>query len=161
MALIKEGENVAVRLLNTLGVSTQKVYIDVLISIGEDSSLYKEDLAKNRPGNKGGSMLSQFSRDLTAMAEEGSLDPVIGREDEIQRVIQILSRRTKNNPCLIGEPGVGKTAIVEGLALRIVSGDVPFTVKDKRVLTLDLSAMVAGSKYRGEFEERIKRLSKK
>ncbi len=160
MALIKEGENVAVRLLNTLGVSTQKVYIDVLISIGEDSSLYKEDLAKNRPGNKGGSMLSQFSRDLTAMAEEGSLDPVIGREDEIQRVIQILSRRTKNNPCLIGEPGVGKTAIVEGLALRIVSGDVPFTVKDKRVLTLDLSAMVAGSKYRGEFEERIKKVIK-
>lgn len=160
MALIKEGENVAVRLLNTLGVSTQKVYIDVLISIGEDSSLYKEDLAKNRPGNKGGSMLSQFSRDLTALAEEGSLDPVIGREDEIQRVIQILSRRTKNNPCLIGEPGVGKTAIVEGLALRIVSGDVPFTVKDKRVLTLDLSAMVAGSKYRGEFEERIKKVVK-
>lgn len=160
MALIKEGENVAVRLLNTLGVSTQKVYIDVLISIGEDSSLYKEDLAKKRPGNKGGSMLSQFSRDLTAMAEEGSLDPVIGREDEIQRVIQILSRRTKNNPCLIGEPGVGKTAIVEGLALRIVSGDVPFTVKDKRVLTLDLSAMVAGSKYRGEFEERIKKVVK-
>ena len=160
MALIKEGENVAVRLLNTLGVSTQKVYIDVLISIGEDSSLYKEDLAKNRPGNKGGSMLSQFSRDLTAMAEEGSLDPVIGREDEIQRVIQILSRRTKNNPCLIGETGVGKTAIVEGLALRIVSGDVPFTVKDKRVLTLDLSAMVAGSKYRGEFEERIKKVVK-
>ena len=160
MALIKEGENVAVRLLNTLGVSTQKVYIDVLISIGEDSGLYKEDLAKNRPGNKGGSMLSQFSRDLTAMAEEGSLDPVIGREDEIQRVIQILSRRTKNNPCLIGEPGVGKTAIVEGLALRIVSGDVPFTVKDKRVLTLDLSAMVAGSKYRGEFEERIKKVVK-
>ena len=160
MALIKEGENVAVRLLNTLGVSTQKVYIDVLISIGEDSSLYKEDLAKNRPGNKGGSMLSQFSRDLTAMAKEGSLDPVIGREDEIQRVIQILSRRTKNNPCLIGEPGVGKTAIVEGLALRIVSGDVPFTVKDKRVLTLDLSAMVAGSKYRGEFEERIKKVVK-
>ena len=160
MALIKEGENVAVRLLNTLGVSTQKVYIDVLISIGEDSSLYKEDLAKNRPGNKGSSTLSQFSRDLTAMAEEGSLDPVIGREDEIQRVIQILSRRTKNNPCLIGEPGVGKTAIVEGLALRIVSGDVPFTVKDKRVLTLDLSAMVAGSKYRGEFEERIKKVVK-
>ena len=160
MALIKEGENVAVRLLNTLGVTTQKVYIDVLISIGVDSSLYKEDLAKNRPGNKGGSMLSQFSRDLTAMAEEGSLDPVIGREDEIQRVIQILSRRTKNNPCLIGEPGVGKTAIVEGLALRIVSGDVPFTVKDKRVLTLDLSAMVAGSKYRGEFEERIKKVVK-
>ena len=160
MALIKEGENVAVRLLNTLGVSTQKVYIDVLIAIGEDGGLYKEDLARSRAGKKTGTMLAQYSRDLTAMAAEGSLDPVIGREDEIQRVVQILSRRTKNNPCLIGEPGVGKTAVVEGLALRIVSGDVPFTVKNKRVLTLDLSAMVAGSKYRGEFEERIKKVIK-
>ncbi len=159
LALIKEGENVAVRLLNTLGVSTQKIYVDILIAIGEDGGLYKEDLAKKQ-GRKGSSMLEQYSRDLTALAREGSLDPVIGREDEIKRVIQILSRRTKNNPCLIGEPGVGKTAIVEGLALRIVSGDVPFTVKDKRVLTLDLSAMVAGSKYRGEFEERIKKVVK-
>lgn len=158
LALIKEGENVAVRLLNTLGVSTQKIYIDILIAIGEDGSLYKEDLAKGRQGKKGGTTLAQYSRDLTAMAREGKLDPVIGREEEIQRVIQILSRRTKNNPCLIGEPGVGKTAVVEGLALRIVAGDVPFTVKDKRVLTLDLSAMVAGSKYRGEFEERIKKV---
>lgn len=160
MALIKEGENVAVRLLNTLGISTQKIYIDILIAIGEDGGLYKEDLAKNRQGRKNASTLAQYSRDLTAMAREGRLDPVIGREEEIRRVIQILSRRTKNNPCLIGEPGVGKTAVVEGLALRIVSGDVPFTVKDKRVLTLDLSAMVAGSKYRGEFEERIKKVIK-
>lgn len=160
MALIKEGENVAVRLLNTLGVSTQKIYIDILIAIGEDGGLYKEDLAKNRQNKKNTSTLAQYSRDLTAMAREGKLDPVIGREDEICRVIQILSRRTKNNPCLIGEPGVGKTAVVEGLALHIVSGDVPFTVKDKRVLTLDLSAMVAGSKYRGEFEERIKKVIK-
>lgn len=160
MALIKEGENVAVRLLNTLGVSAQKIYIDILIAIGEDGGLYKEDLAKNRQGKKKASTLAQYSRDLTAMAKEGKLDPVIGREEEIQRVIQILSRRTKNNPCLIGEPGVGKTAVVEGLALRIVSGEVPFTVKDKRVLTLDLSAMVAGSKYRGEFEERIKKVIK-
>lgn len=160
MALIKEGENVAVRLLNTIGVSVQKIYIDILIAIGEDGGLYKEDLAKSKQGKKNTTTLSQYSRDLTAMAKDGKLDPVIGREEEIQRVIQILSRRTKNNPCLIGEPGVGKTAVVEGLALRIVSGEVPFTVKDKRVLTLDLSAMVAGSKYRGEFEERIKKVIK-
>lgn len=160
MALIKEGENVAVRLLNTLGVSAQKIYIDLLIAIGEDGGLYKEDLAKNRQNRKNGSTLAQYSRDLTAMAREGRLDPVIGREEEIQRVVQILSRRTKNNPCLIGEPGVGKTAVAEGLALRIVAGDVPFTVKDKRVVTLDLSGMVAGSKYRGEFEERIKKVIK-
>lgn len=159
MAIIKEGENVAVRLLNTMGVSTQKIYVDILIAIGEDGGLYKEDLAKNK-GKKKATTLEQYSRDLTGLARAGKLDPVIGREDEIQRVVQILSRRTKNNPCLIGEPGVGKTAVVEGLALRIVSGDVPFTVRDKRVLTLDLSGMVAGSKYRGEFEERIKKVIK-
>ena len=161
LALIKEGENVAVRLLNTCGISTQKIYVDLLIAIGEDGGLYKEDLAKKNVKKKTGqSMLEQYSRDLTALAREGKLDPVVGREEEIQRVIQILSRRTKNNPCLIGEPGVGKTAVVEGLALRIVSGEVPFTVQDKRVLTLDLSGMVAGSKYRGEFEERIKKVIK-
>ncbi|MBQ6887260.1 MAG: ATP-dependent Clp protease ATP-binding subunit [Lachnospiraceae bacterium] len=161
LALIKEGENVAVRLLNTSGISTQKIYVDLLIAIGEDGGLYKEDLAKkNAKKKQGQSMLEQYSRDLTALAREGKLDPVIGREEEIQRVIQILSRRTKNNPCLIGEPGVGKTAVIEGLALRIVSGEVPFTVQDKRVLTLDLSGMVAGSKYRGEFEERIKKVIK-
>ncbi|MBQ7954183.1 MAG: ATP-dependent Clp protease ATP-binding subunit [Lachnospiraceae bacterium] len=160
MGIIREGENVAVRLLNTLGVSTQKIYIDMLVAIGEDGGLYKEDLAKSKQGKKGPSTLAQYSRDLTALAREGRLDPVIGREEEIARVIQILSRRSKNNPCLIGEPGVGKTAVVEGLALRIATGEVPFTVKDKRVLTLDLSGMVAGSKYRGEFEERIKKVIK-
>lgn len=158
MALIKEGENVAVRLLNTMSVSSQKLYVDVLTAIGADPNLYKEDLSRKQGKGSKTATLDQYSRDLTALAREGKLDPVIGREDEIRRVIQILSRRTKNNPCLIGEPGVGKTAVVEGLALRIVEGQVPFTVQDKRVLTLDLSGMVAGSKYRGEFEERIKKV---
>lgn len=160
LALIKEGENVAFRLLNTIGANTQKIYVDTLTAIGQDGSLYKEDLARKSDKKGKGSTLDQYSRDLTALAREGKLDPVVGREDEIRRVIQILSRRTKNNPCLIGEPGVGKTAVAEGLALRIVSGDVPFTVQNKRVLTLDLSGMVAGSKYRGEFEERIKKVIK-
>ena len=159
LALLKEGENVAVRLLNTMGISIQKLYVEVLTAMGEDKSLYKEDLGKKQNKKKNAtSTLEQYSRDLTALAREGKLDPVIGREDEIRRVIQILSRRTKNNPCLIGEPGVGKTAVVEGLAMRIMTGDVPFTVQDKRVMTLDLSGMVAGSKYRGEFEERIKKV---
>ena len=158
MALIREGENVAVRLLNTLGSNIQKIYSDTLIAMGQDGNLYKEDLGRKNQGKGKNSTLSQYSRDLTAMAREGKLDPCIGREEEILRLVQILSRRTKNNPCLIGEPGVGKTAVVEGLAMRIVEGKVPATVKDKRVLTLDLSGMVAGSKYRGEFEERIKKV---
>ncbi|MCM1535128.1 MAG: ATP-dependent Clp protease ATP-binding subunit [Clostridium sp.] len=160
LALIKEGENVAVRLLNTIGTNCQKVYADTLAVMGQDVNLYKEDLGRRVSGKGKSSTLDQYSRDLTALARDGKLDPVIGREDEIRRVVQILSRRTKNNPCLIGEPGVGKTAVAEGLALRIVAGEVPRTVQDKRVLTLDLSGMVAGSKYRGEFEERIKRVIK-
>lgn len=159
LALIKEGENIAVRLLNTMGISTQKLYVDALVAIGQDASLYKEDLGKGKSGRKrNASVLEQYSRDLTKLAAQEKLDPVVGREDEIQRVIQILSRRTKNNPCLVGEPGVGKTAVVEGLARRIISGDVPPTIQNKRLLTLDLSGMVAGSKYRGEFEERIKKV---
>ncbi|MCH5253862.1 MAG: ATP-dependent Clp protease ATP-binding subunit [Lachnospiraceae bacterium] len=161
LALLKEGDNIAVRLLNTMGISIQKLYVEVLAAMGEDKSLYKEDLGRKQNKKKTSvSTLEQYSRDLTALAKEGKLDPVIGREDEIRRVVQILSRRTKNNPCLIGEPGVGKTAVVEGLAMKIVTGDVPFTVQEKRVMTLDLSGMVAGSKYRGEFEERIKKVIK-
>jgi len=159
LALLKEGDNVAVRLLTTMGISVQKIYVDTLTAIGEDTNLYKTDLMPAKPAQKKkNSILEQYSRDLTALARAGKLDPVIGRETEIQRVVQILSRRTKNNPCLIGEPGVGKTAVVEGLAERIASGNVPFTVQGKKVMVLDLSGMVAGSKYRGEFEERVKKL---
>ena len=161
LAIIKETDCAASRLLNTLGVSGQKLYIDILVAMGEDSSQYRDEWQNARSGKKAKNAtatLDGYSRDLTQLARDGALDPVIGREDEIERVIQILSRRGKNNPCLIGEPGVGKTAIVEGLAQRIVNGIVPDTVAGKRLLTLDLSGMVAGSKYRGEFEERIKRV---
>ena len=162
IAMIKETDCVASRLLTTLSVNMQKVFVDTLIAMGEDANLYREEFQNGRPGkkknNEGTPTLDQYSRDLTQLATEGALDPVVGREEEIQRVIQILSRRTKNNPCLIGEPGVGKTAIVEGIAERIVSGLVPDSVQGKRVVSLDLSGIVAGSKYRGEFEERIKKV---
>lgn len=159
LALLRESESVAARLLKTMGIPIHKLYMDTLTAMGEDAGLYKEDFARKQKGKKAStSTLDQYSRDLTALAAEGKLDPVIGREEEIRRVIEILSRRSKNNPCLIGEPGVGKTAVVEGLAERIAAGEVPFTVQNKRLLVLDLSGMVAGSKYRGEFEERIKRV---
>lgn len=160
IAIIREIDCAASRLLNTMGISGQKLYVDILVAMGEDASQYKDELQGSRTGKKRNATatLDAYSRDLTELARNDELDPVIGREDEIERVIQILSRRGKNNPCLIGEPGVGKTAIVEGLAERIVNGIVPDTVVDKRLLTLDLSGMVAGSKYRGEFEERIKRV---
>ena len=159
ISIIKESECVAARLLNTIGVNIKKLYVDILIAMGEDANSYKEDFhCKTKKGKTSTQTLDQYSRDLTELARQGKLDPVIGREEEINRVIQILSRRTKNNPCLIGEPGVGKTAIAEGLAAKIIEGNVPETIKDKRLLTLDLSGMVAGSKYRGEFEERIKKV---
>ena len=160
IAILREGDCVASRLLNTIGVSIQKVYIDLLAAMGEDAPAVKEEMQGARTGRRGNATptLDSYSRNLTKMAAEGKLDPVIGRENEIQRVIQILSRRTKNNPCLIGEPGVGKTAVAEGLAQMIASGNVPDVIADKRVMTLDLSGMVAGSKYRGEFEERIKKV---
>ena len=160
LALLKETDCVGTRLLFTMGVNIQKLFAAVLTAMGFDNDTIAEEFQYARNvGNKRTTStptLDQYSRDLTELAAEGKLDPVVGRDKEISRLIQILSRRTKNNPCLVGEPGVGKTAIAEGLAQRIVMGMVPDTVKDKRLVVLDLSGMVAGSKYRGEFEERIK-----
>ncbi len=161
LAILQETDCIAVRLMNTLGIQGQKLYFATLEAMGIDANRAKAEYATSRSRtqkNESSGLLEKYSKDLTEAARNGKLDPVIGREEEISRVIRILSRRTKNNPCLVGEPGVGKTAVVEGLARRLAEGNVPESMKKKRVLSLDLSAMVAGSKYRGEFEERIKKV---
>ncbi len=159
LAIVKEGDCAASRLLNTMGVNLQKLFTDILTAAGEDPVKYREEYAKSRKSNGSSTpTLDQYSRDLTEMAAAGLLDPVVGRKQETERVIQILSRRGKNNPCLIGEPGVGKTAIVEGIAESIVNGTVPGLLAGKRLVSLDMSGLVAKSKYRGEFEERIKKV---
>ena len=162
IGIIKEGDSVAVRILLDLNVNIPKLYNEIIKVLNEDESIKDDENTSGKSVSRRGSYnstqtLNQFSDDLTKKAEEGKLDPVVGRNEEIERVIQILSRRTKNNPCLIGEPGVGKTAIIEGLAQRIITGDVPEILKNKRVVSLDISGMVAGAKYRGDFEERIKK----
>ncbi len=156
-AILKDPGCTASRIITTLGVDAQQIYQQILSAAGDTAGV-GENGGRRETKQSRTPVLDQYSRDLTEMAAEGRLDPVVGREAEIMRVVQILSRRTKNNPCLIGEPGVGKTAVAEGIAQRIVAGSVPETIRGKRLLTLDISGMVAGSKYRGEFEERIKRV---
>lgn len=161
LALLTEGDCAASRLLNTMEINVQKLIMDTITAMGENPAKYREELQKGRKSPQGAvstPTLDQYSRDLTEMAREGCLDPVVGRKVETDRVIQILCRRGKNNPCLIGEPGVGKTAIIEGIAQSIANGSVPEIIADKRVVSLDMSGMVAKSKYRGEFEERIKKV---
>lgn len=156
MAIIHDVDCVAARILTTLNINLQKILTDILNAVGIDPKEYQEELQEDSKGRS--SAVEQFCTDLTAEAAEGRLDPVVGREEEIYRLMQVLSRRTKNNPCLVGEPGVGKTAIIEGLASRLAMGVVPESMKGKRIYTLDLPGLIAGSKYRGEFEERMKGL---
>ena len=160
LAILKEEDCVAVRVIVELNVEVPKIYNEIAKVINEEESdqEIKRDINKVRGSYSATTVLNQFGEDITVQAEDGKFDNIIGREDEIERIIQMLSRRTKNNPCLIGEPGVGKTAIVEGLAERIVSGEVPENLKDKRIVSIDISGMVAGAKYRGDFEERIKKV---
>ncbi len=156
LSIIRDVDCVAARILITLNINLQKIFQDIMTAAGIDPKEYQDEIQEGQKG--AGSMVEQYCTDLTAQAEAGRLDPVLGREEEMYRLMQILSRRTKNNPCLVGEPGVGKTAVVEGLAQRLASGVVPEKMKDKRIYTLDLPGLIAGSKYRGEFEERMKGL---
>ena len=156
LSIIRDVDCVAARILITLNINLQKIFQDIMAAAGIDAKEYQDEIQEGQKG--AGSMVEQYCTDLTAQAEAGRLDPVLGREEEMYRLMQILSRRTKNNPCLVGEPGVGKTAVVEGLAQRLASGVVPEKMKDKRIYTLDLPGLIAGSKYRGEFEERMKGL---